>query len=157
TLDPNGFGIASFVTANMGQGGGTFTFTNGHKVKFTSIERLGQLNLSVNAVEGPGGFTLVASAGLATAPIDRALGLSGAQVSPILFAPALATPSVTVNPPRLAVGDFNGDGTPDLIIAPPPGSAPLVTVIDGKLFADTTRFQSGFNRQRDILAQFFAY
>jgi hypothetical protein len=34
---------------------------------------------------------------------------------------------------RVAVGDLNGDGTPDLVTAPGPGGAPLVVAYDGAL------------------------
>ena len=55
--------------------------------------------------------------------------------------------------PRLAVGDFNGDGVPDLIIGNGPDSAPLVTVLNGNtLFGAAHPLSTA-----DLLSQFFAY
>jgi hypothetical protein len=51
---------------------------------------------------------------------------------------------------RLATGDINGDGTPDLIAAPGPGGGPDVRVFDGAHLSQA-------NYHTDIIREFMAY
>ena len=41
---------------------------------------------------------------------------------------------------RVAVGDVNADGTPDIVVAPGPGAAPIVSVVDGSDGSELARF-----------------
>ena len=41
---------------------------------------------------------------------------------------------------RVAVGDVNADGTPDIVVAPGPGASPAVSVLDGVDGSDLARF-----------------
>ncbi len=97
------------------------------------------------------------------APVPLPGGLDGHALlqNPFVVAPALVNPTSTSAAPRIAFGDVNGDGQPDLILANGPGTAPLVTVIDGRAInaqADLTlRKLEDLQQQGMILAQFYAY
>jgi hypothetical protein len=51
-----------------------------------------------------------------------------------LIASFFGLPSTFTGGVRVAVGDVNGDGTPDIVCAAGPGAGPQITVFDGKTF-----------------------
>jgi hypothetical protein len=91
-------------------------------------------------------------------------GLDGKALleNPFVVSPALVNPASPNAAPRIAFGDVNGDGQPDLILANGPGTAPLVTVIDGRAL-NVNPETNLLNRLEElqqkglILSQFYAY
>jgi hypothetical protein len=84
-------------------------------------------------------------------------GVSGGQVpaNPFVVAPAIVNPFGPFGAPRIAFGDINGDGTPDLIIGNGPNNPPLVTVINGTALLNINNIS--LSNPANILAQFYAY
>ena len=61
-------------------------------------------------------------------------GLNGSAIreNNFVVAPKAVSSAAPTPAPRIAFGDVNNDGVPDLIIANGPGTAPLITVINGR-------------------------
>jgi RHS repeat-associated protein len=88
---------------------------------------------------GPSGSTglLAVGADAGSLPLVRVLDAATGRVKFSFFAYVPAFRGVV----RVAVGDVNGDGTPDIITAPGPGGGSVVKVFDGK----TGQLLSSFN------------
>jgi len=161
---------------------GFYQFQGRSKIDFFSIESLDQLAFSGFVVQTgePGdsqnNTQIQYAVRLIRTQSGQVLG-GGVDGSAILENRFVVTPS-RVNPvsptlaPRLAFGDVNGDGTPDLIIANGPGTAPLITVLNGNrlnadelgnlLRLDQAALEAATNptltaANPAVLTQFFAY
>lgn len=131
-------------------GAGTFTFTNRATIDFIEIETLNQLNLLAFVLQtGPMNFTIAAQ-GRIEQQVTGTVPLVAIPSNPFVVAPQLVDPLQPFGAPRMAVGDVNGDGIPDLIVSFGPNNGPLVTIFDG---ADVFRAAASPR----ILSQFFAY
>ena len=139
-----------------GVGAGRFDFLNPLRkaVPFTGIETLGGLSIAATAIQtGPASYSINAVGTLQGRTLSG--GFTGGQVppNPFVVSPNPVNPAQLFGAPRLAVGDFNGDGFQDLIIANGPANAPLITVFDGKkLFTPGIQFTA-----TNLVSQFFAY
>lgn len=155
-LDGGNIGQIQFVPG--GAGAGRFNFTGGaQSLAFTGIESVFGLSLVATSVQtGPTQFTISAGGTIQQLPLQGGI-VGGTVVSnPFIVSPNLVNPIQPFGPARIALGDFNGDFFPDLIIANGPNNAPLVTVVNGRRLLDPT--SAGLPiRPVDIVAQFFAY
>jgi hypothetical protein len=138
-----------------GVGSGRFDFPNTRfAVPFTGIETVGGLNVLAAATQtGPNTYTITASGTIQGRMLFG--GITGGQVpaNPFIVSPNPVNPAAPFGAPRIAFGDFNGDGVTDLILGNGPANAPLVTVIDGKsLFGPQHALVT-----KDLVSQFFAY
>ncbi len=141
-----------------GPGAGRFDFTGGagtpKPLAFTGIETVGGRGIVAASTQtGPTTYSITAAATI----FGRVLtgGLNGGQVpsNPFIVSPNPVNPVAPFGAPRLAVGDFNGDGVPDLIVGNGPDNSPLVTVVNGNnLFGPAHALGTS-----DLLSQFFAY
>jgi autotransporter-associated beta strand protein len=111
-------GTAGRQFSSTGLGSGVWTFTNRQSVTFQGIES--QTAFSSNGIfatgTDAGGGPLVQVYDATT----RALKFSFNAYNPAFLGGV-----------RVAVGDVNGDGIPDIITAPGPGGGPLVNVFSG--------------------------
>jgi hypothetical protein len=142
-----------------GIGAGRFDFGGGPKpLLFTGIESVGGRGILAFAVQtGPTTYNISAEATINGQVLTG--GVRGAQIppNPFVVSPNVINPTAPFGAPRLAVGDFNGDSLPDLIIANGPANAPVVTVVDGaKLFSTIPQFIPSGPGQ-NLVAQFLAY
>ena len=86
------------------------------------------------------GSIFVTGTGPGSAPIVNVYNAAtGALITSFDAFPASFTGGV-----RVAVGDVNGDGTPDIIAGAGPGGGPTVAVFDGKTFQDDRDVQRPF-------------
>lgn len=164
---------------------GTYTFNDRAPIDFTGIESLARRALAgfvvqtgeprdaTGAVQIQYAVRIVQTQGLqqivdgkvvaAEEVIPLPGGLDGKALvqNPFVVSPSFVNPASPNAAPRLAFGDVNGDGAIDLILAEGPGSAPLVTVVNGlalNVQADgTLRRLEDLIQQGMILAQFYAY
>ena len=132
---PPGTTVA-FTTGGVGAGRFDFSGAGAPKaVLFTGIEKIGGLSIAAAATQtGPATYSISAFGTVNGLPITG--GLTGGQApsNPFVVSPNLINPFAPFGAPRLAVGDFDGDGLPDLIIANGPNNSPLVTVVKGSVF-----------------------
>jgi len=101
---------------------GSWTFGNRANVNFDGIETLAnETRIAVGSQ---------ASDFSGVTPDVSVRDASGTEIAHFLAFDPSASPS-PVGGVRIAVGDVNGDGVPDIIVAAGPGFAPEVKVIDG--------------------------
>ncbi len=132
-------------------GNGVFTFDNRQPVTFTEIESLNQANLLAFVLQtGPANFQIGVFARIENS-VSGNVPVTNIPNNTFVVSPQMVNPFQPFGAPRLAVGDVNGDGIPDLIVAFGPNNLPLVTVFDG---GDVFRNISINPR---VLAQFYAY
>jgi FG-GAP repeat len=142
---------------------GMFTFIdslNPHaSILYFGIENIGGLTLKAfSTQDAPQQFTIGVNASLfskdgSSMPLQALPAVPTIPINPFIVAPQYVNPAVGFSAPSLAVGDVNGDGTPDLIVGNGPGLQPLVTVFDIR-----SLFNSGdFPMESSILGQFPAY
>jgi hypothetical protein len=137
-------------------GSGMITFTNRRTVFFTGIESLPQLSIAAfSYLDTKNQPQLVVTGQLGGLTSGQPFTPVAASGNAFVVAPQRVNPFAPIAPPSLAVGDVNGDGIPDLIIAGGSGFLPVVTVISGqKLFGANP---STVLAATDLLAQFYAY
>ncbi len=124
------FGTIGRHLNTTGPGAGSWTFTDAHKtIVFTGIENVN------DPIAVP--FAVGAEAGIDSKPLVQLVnGLSGEVLLQFYAYPITYTGGV-----RVAMGDMNGDGTPDIITAPGRNIAGVVKVFDGKTGALIGQFQ----------------
>jgi hypothetical protein len=144
-----------------GVGAGRFDFfggppgTNRKAVPFSGIEQVAGLSVFADAVQtGAGRYDIVAVGSINGRPLVGRITGGQAPANPFIVSPSPVNPFQPFGPARITFGDFNGDGTADLIVANgPANNGPLVTVFDGG-----TIFQGDVDlSQVPVISQFFAY
>ncbi|HEY1379409.1 MAG TPA: VCBS repeat-containing protein [Gemmataceae bacterium] len=139
-----------------GPGAGRYDFPGTRRsVAFTGIETLvGQSVFADSVQTGPGTYTIVAGGFLQGRPLTGGITGGQAPANPFIVSPNLVSTVSPFGPARITFGDFNGDGTSDLIIGNGPNNnGPIVTVVTGTaLFGSPHPLANS-----DIIAQFFAY
>jgi hypothetical protein len=145
---------------NNPQGKFTFDPPDIHKpIKYFGIRTIGGLTLKAFSTQvAPMQFTIGVSASLFTKDGGRAQlpvipAVPVAPVNPFVVAPQFVDPAVTFSAPSLAVGDVDGDGTPELIVGNGPGLQPVVTVFDIRNLFNPVDFPA----PTSILRQFLAF
>jgi hypothetical protein len=148
---------------------GFYAFTNRAKLSFSGIDSLQKLALSGFVVQtgepqdATGARQVQYAVRIVRSQDGVPLpgGIDGAALlqNPFVVSPALVNPASPNSAPRIAFGDVNGDGAPDLILAGGAGTAPLITVVDGRAINAQNGQLPRLDQlpQGQILAQFYAY
>jgi hypothetical protein len=148
---------------------GFYVFTNRAKLSFSGIDSLQKLALSGFVVQtgepqdGTGARQVQYAVRIVRSQDGVPLpgGIDGAALlqNPFVVSPALVNPASPNSAPRIAFGDVNGDGAPDLILAGGSGTAPLITVVDGRAINAQNGQLPRLDQlpQSQILTQFYAY
>ncbi|QEL19745.1 beta strand repeat-containing protein [Limnoglobus roseus] len=174
TLNPLFKGVTGISLSTSGNGNGVYTFTGFQPLTFESIETLGGLSVEAFAVQtaprqgstDASGYVVrlaisqITDKGANVSPLGGNISGTGITNNAFVVSPVLNSSSTSFKAPTLAIGDVNGDGTADLIIANGAGDAPLVTVVDGAVLTSLPPGASinlGALQPSQILTQFFAY
>ena len=89
------------------------------------------VNTTVNKLETPQYFINLAF-NFGSNNVQSGFTGNAAKQNAFVVSPCRADPTLPYAAPRLSLGDLNGDGQTDLIIANGPNSRSTVTVVDGK-------------------------
>lgn len=119
--DADGLDTSGRRLTMTARGAGRWEFTSGHKpVDFESIERFNHVDR----------VAVAADAGVRSSPVVR---VYDAETKALLFEiPASATYGVTYRDGvRVATGDLDNDGIPDIVTAPGRMAAPVIKVFSG--------------------------
>ena len=149
---------------------GLYQFTNRQQIVFTGIETLARFGIAGFVVQTgePNDATGATRQQYAVrmvrtqdgVPLGGGIDGSGLAENPFVVSPVRVSTGTALAPPRITFADVNGDGVQDLILANGPGTAPLVSVIDGlrlDVNADGTLIRLDALPTDALLAQFFAY
>lgn len=160
TLDNHEVGPGSFD--------GTYTFSDSTKtLKFNSIEGFGNLQLNASIFQTTtGDFQVIltaSAADLGAGQLELSLPRITIPRNTFVVNPKFVNPNAPYGAPRITMGDINGDGTEDLVIAAGSNESPLVFVLNGvKLLSTTLGKETIANPERPLprefyLAQFLAF
>ncbi|MBN9520701.1 VCBS repeat-containing protein [bacterium] len=149
---------------------GSYGFADRRPLTFTGIETLPRFGVSAFVVQTaePNDATGAVRQQYAVrlvrtqdgVPLGGGVDGAGLAQNPFVVSPARVSPGTPLAPPRLAFADVNGDGVADLILANGPGTAPLVSVVDGRWLdaaADGSLVRLDALPAGALLTQFFAY
>lgn len=89
--------------------------------------------------------------------VNEPLENPGFPENPFVVTPARVNPANSSSAPRIAFGDFNGDGRKDMAIANGPGTSPRVTVVDLAFIFTPRGTLPTVLPTSSVLAEFFAY
>jgi hypothetical protein len=130
-------GVANFSTATLTAGTHTITATyaDSSSGAFGFTASAASLSQVVGSPPPPSGIIAVG----ADAGGSPVIEVFNANTVTLITAILAFAPTFTGGV-RVAVGDVNGDGTPDIIAAAGPGGGPQVTVFDGKTFKPILNF-----------------
>jgi hypothetical protein len=118
-------GSLTFTTPRLAAGGHTFAATYQGDSNYTGSD--GSASVTVNAIGPLGAGYYAVGAGPGGGPEVRVYHGTDQPIMDFFAYDPNFHGGV-----RVAVGDVNGDGTPDIITAPGPGGGPEIRVFDGK-------------------------
>src|SRR5262249_28550819 len=162
TLITAGAQVTSFTSSPDGQGpaskSGSFSLAHPPTGEVTRIAGGGQGNISAISVQtSPTTFQLVAAVNFNNQQLQGGIPVPNILSVPFVLAPSLVNPlQPQFGAPQVALGDVNGDGLADLIVAFGPNNAPLVTVIDGNAVVRAANGGAPVSTA-DFLGQFLAF
>ena len=155
TGDVTGDGVADIILGTGPGGGSRVRILDGKTYsdvvpQFTAFESgfTGGVYLAAGDFDGDGRAEVLVTPDQGGGPRVRMLAVANGQASPVADFFGIDDPNFRGGA-RVAVGDVNGDGTPDLVVAAGFGGGPRVSLLDGK------SLRSGSPRR--LTADFFAF
>ena len=155
TGDVTGDGVADIILGTGPGGGSRVRVLDGKTYadvvpQFSAFENgfSGGVYLAAGDFDGDGRAEVLVTPDQGGGPRVRVLAVVNGQVAPVADFFGLDDPNFRGGA-RIAVGDVNGDGTPDLVVAAGFGGGPRVGVLDGKTVPSGT--------PRHLTADFFAF
>ncbi len=155
TGDVTGDGVADIILGTGPGGGSRVRILDGKTYadvvpQFSAFENgfSGGVYLAAGDFNGDGRAEVLVAPDQGGGPRVRVLAVAGGQVAPVADFFGIDDPNFRGGA-RLAVGDVNADGTPDLVVAAGFGGGPRVSILDGKSVLSGT--------PRHLTADFFAF
>lgn len=146
---------------------GFFDFGGRARITFSGIESIEQLSIFgyvVQTTEPRDGTrsnviesVIQVRANIGGQLVNEPLENPGFPENPFVVTPARVNPAGPSSAPRIAFGDFNGDGRKDMAIANGPGTSPRITIVDLAFIFTPLGSLPTVLPVSSVLAEFFAY